>query len=260
MQMFRHLATHLSPDAKKYWQERYTLIESGLIHGGKFERYFALFRTYCLPFVHSRKKVEALLRPKTNTAQKTFYEKQWNNLRWQLLMNVFFSKAVMGRAGRDPQFLKQVALSVSQYIRQKAAAHLQSSEATRNHLLRYIFTGSFGDVLPHYLRPQQHEAIRTNIGRLTLRHCAADEVVSMRAHDAYCLSNIFEYYPQSHFNTTVSAWKDLLQSGAMLLYWNLMVPRSFSSLAPDAFRKIEAANHVADAGFFYSAFLTEQKI
>lgn len=259
-QLFQHLSPHLSADAKRYWQERQSLIENGLIHCGKFERYFSLFRRWCLPFVHSRKTVGALLQPKSDEAQKAFYDRHWNNRRWQLLMQVFFSKAMMGRVGRDPQFLKQVALSVPQYIRRKAAEHLQSSEATHNHFLHYIFTGNFGAVLPHYLRPENHEAIRANIGRLTLKHTGADEVVAMQAHDAYCLSNIFEYFPQEHFEATVSSWKELLQPGTMLLYWNLMVPRSFSQLAPAAFRLIESDAHVMDAGFFYSAFLAEQKL
>jgi S-adenosylmethionine-diacylglycerol 3-amino-3-carboxypropyl transferase len=175
-------------------------------------------------------------------------------------MNIFFSRAVMGRAGRDPQFLKQVKVPVAQFIRQKSESHLQSSEATRNHLLHYIFTGTFARELPHYLRPELYPTIRSNIGRLTTRRASADEVVGGQAHDAYCLSNIFEYFPQEQFQATVTSWKSLLPRGAMLLFWNLMVPRSFSASAPDSFQKVESSRHVADAGFFYSEFLTEQKL
>jgi S-adenosylmethionine-diacylglycerol 3-amino-3-carboxypropyl transferase len=213
-----------------------------------------------MPLVHTRKTIATLLEPKSDAVQKAFYYKQWNNLRWRLLMRFFFSRIFMGRAGRDPQFLKQVDVSVSLYIRQKAAAHLQSGEATHNHFLHYMFTGQYGNVLPHYLKPELYDAIRANIGRLSLHQGSADEVVAMQAHDAYCLSNIFEYFPQEQFTATVGAWRDTLHSGALLLYWNLMVPRSFSDSAPEAFARIEPVGNIADAGFFYSAFLTEQKL
>ena len=259
VQLFDHISVYLSSAARAYWEERKDLIAKWLIHSGKFERYFALFRKYCLPLVQSRKMIAELLRPKSDEEQHAFYHQHWSNPGWRLLMSVFFSKAVMGRAGRDPQFLKQVRLSVSKYIRQKAEAHLQSSEATRNPLLHYIFTGDFGMQLPHYLRRESFDVIQRNIGRLTLYHGSADEVVAMQMHDTYCLSNIFEYFPQEQFNATVNKWSDLLPTGALLLFWNLMVPRSFSEIAPDAFTHFRPGGHVTDAGFFYSAFLSEQR-
>lgn len=259
MQLFNHVSVHLSADALTFWKDRKTVIESGVIHCGKFERYFRMFRTYCLPLVHSRKMVNALLQPKDDEAQAAFYHRHWNNLRWRLLVSLFFSKTLMGKAGRDPQFLKHVALSVPKYIRRKAETHLQLGEATRNHLLQYIFTGNFRTVLPHYLRPENHTAIRANISRLTLQQASADDVVKIRAHDAYCLSNIFEYFSQEQFNATVNEWRDLLPSGARLLFWNLMLSRSFALQLPDTFRKNEQ-DPLPDAGFFYSAFLNEERL
>lgn len=259
LQLLEQISSTLSKDARTYWTERKTMVEKGVIHAGKFERYFHLFRNYCMPIVHSRKTIDALLLPKSDDEQQEFFHNRWSNLRWRLLMNVFFSKAVMGRAGRDPQFLKQVDISVSEYIRDKAAAHLQSSAATHNHFLHYMLTGNFSDVLPHYLRRENHNAIRANIGRMTIRQATADEVIGMQAHDTYCLSNIFEYFPDEQFHATVKSWNELLPSGALLLYWNLMVPRSFADIAPDSFIRTALTDVVDDAGFFYTAFLKEQK-
>jgi S-adenosylmethionine-diacylglycerol 3-amino-3-carboxypropyl transferase len=259
VRLFNHLSPHLSTPAKNYWQQQIALIKNGLIHSGKFERYFGMFRRYCLPLVHSQKNIQALLQHKSGSEQKLFYNKHWNTLRWRMLMSLFFSKAVMGRAGRDPYFLKQVAFSVSDYIRQKAESHLQSELATQNAFLEYIFTGRFKNQLPHYLRPENFETIRSNIGRLTLRQASADEVVAIQAHDVYCLSNIFEYFPKDQFDATVVRWTELLKSGSLLLFWNLMVPRSFSWNAPDHFFGVEIAEKPEDCGFFYSNFQMEQK-
>jgi S-adenosylmethionine-diacylglycerol 3-amino-3-carboxypropyl transferase len=175
-------------------------------------------------------------------------------------MQLFFSRSVMGRTGRDPQFLKQVEISVPEYIRRQAEAHLKSADAATNFLLRFIFTGSFGDPLPPYLRAENFEAIRAGLDRLSLKQAAAEEIVQAGGHDVYCLSNIFEYYPQADFTGTVDRWSAALPAGARLLFWNLMAPRSFSAIKPDTFRCINSQDSPKDAGFFYSAFLHEQKI
>lgn len=258
LQLLEHVRPHFSASCRQYWNEHQELVSGGLIHAGKFEAYFRIFREYCLPLVHSRRTIERLFQLRPEELQE-FYHKRWNNLRWRLLMRLFFSRYFMGKAGRDPQFLKQVKIPVADYIRQRTELHLQSPVAMRNHFLQYVFTGNFSTLLPHYLRPELHETIRSNIGRMTLRQASAEDVVQLQQHDTFCLSNIFEYYPQLDFDATVSRWADALQPGARLLYWNLMVPRSFADTAPDEYVDAGIPDRDLDAGFFYSAFRNEER-
>lgn len=259
LRLLEHLNPHLSKGCREYWNRHRQVVSNGIIHGGKFEAYFRIFRKYCLPLVHSRKTILALFNLKSPDELQEFYHRRWNNLRWRLLMRLFFSRYFMGRAGRDPQFLKHVEVPVADYIRRRTEEHLQSPIAMRNHFLQYVFTGSFSTLLPHYLRPELHEAIRANIGRLSLRQASAEDIVQLRSHDAYCLSNIFEYYSMDDFEATAGRWKDALAPGASLLFWNLMVPRSFALIASDSFRAAGTLDPGSDAGFFYSAFRNEQR-
>lgn len=253
----------LSVAATSYWNENRTLVEAGLVHGGKFERYFGAFRKWFLPLVHNRKTVKELLRPKSRAEQQRFYEQQWNSWRWRLLMQLFFSRFALGKYGRDPQFLEHVTISVPQYIRQKAEAHLQSELVTRNPFLHFIFTGNYAEAaLPFYLRPENFEAIRSNIGLLGISQQDAGAAVKSSSYDTLCLSNIFEYFsPEDHL-AAARDWAPRLQRGTRLLYWNLMAPRTFSAAAPGSYRLLAELSKTAsreDCGFFYSRFVVEEK-
>ena len=70
--VFNSLKHELSTDARHYWGNNLTLIEKGIIHQGKFERYFQIFSQKVLPFIHSRQTTEKLLNPKSTSAQEVF--------------------------------------------------------------------------------------------------------------------------------------------------------------------------------------------
>lgn len=258
-QVYQKLRAHLQTATSDYWDNHRVLIEGGVIHQGKFEHYFALFRRWLLPLVHNRATVLRLLHSKDEEEQQTFFAESWNTWRWQLLMNIFFSKAVMGRYGRDPQFLKHVAINVPNYIRAKAESHLQSSAATRNPFLEYIFRGIFRTHLPVYLQEKHFTTIKQNIGRLQLSTIDMNVAVINRKYDVYCASNIFEYMSADEFGKAVQAWSEVIQPAARIAFWNLMVPRSFAEVSPEAWRNTGYAPDT-DMGFFYSRFLLEQKI
>lgn len=257
--LFNKVATTLSATARNYWTANAKVLEQGVIFHGKFEHYFSLFRKWLLPFVHSQAAINGLLRPKSDHDQLAFYNEKWNSWRWRCLMNFFFSKRIMGKYGRDPEFLKHVQINVPQYIRNKAEQHLQSSRATGNYFLYFIFKGTFGNGLPFYLREENFELIRTQIDRLSLTQKDVNTVIAEQPFDACCLSNVFEYFSPEAFRDTVQDWTTALPKGALLAFWNLMAPRSFATLAPRQYRTIDT-DATNDNGFFYSRFLLEERI
>ena len=261
LNLFNRIQTTLSKPAADYWNRNQNLITKGIICAGKFEHYFALFRKWFLPLVHSQKTVQQLLQPKTEIDQKAFYKTTWNNRRWQWLMAIFFSKRVMGKYGRDPQFLKQVQVPVSQFIMEKAAAHLQSVHSTRNAFLQMIFTGNYQHSLPFYLRPENFDIIKANLQKLRIIQADARQVVEQQPFDTYCFSNIFEYMPVAEFEALVNSWQTKIPSSSKLAFWNLMASRNFTETAPNHFGKIALRDDLLqrDWGFFYNRFCLEEK-
>jgi S-adenosylmethionine-diacylglycerol 3-amino-3-carboxypropyl transferase len=206
LQYFHQVKDALSPAAKTYWESRLAQIEAGIIHAGKFEKYLRLFSKKILPLIHSSKTVEALLSEKTAEKQEHFYQKQWNTWRWRLLFRIFFSRMLMGKLGRDPEFLKHVKGSVSNFVYQKAAAHLKSVFTQKNPILRYCLIGDFGRILPHYLEKENFEIIKSNIHKLRLMEGYAEDAISEYGRFDYMnLSNIFEYMDETQFHATAEA-------------------------------------------------------
>ncbi len=259
--VFSKLKDELSSEARKYWQANINYIKTGIIYTGKFEKYFLLFSHKILPWIHSKKTIQELFKIKSEEEQQVFYNEKWNTWRWRILFKIFFSKYIMGRFGRDPAFLKEVKISVADYIYNKAASHLQSVEAQPNFILHFNLAGNFGNLYPHYMRKENYDIIKSNIDKLQLHKGYAEEAINSFGKFNYMnLSNIFEYMSDAVFETTSNALIKGLEKKGKLAYWNLMVNRSMSTILPD---KINYEKDTSvkltkkDKGFFYNQFIID---
>src|SRR3989338_7411119 len=123
--------------------------------------------------------LEMILAPKSAAEQQAYYENRWNTWRWRFLFKIFFSKTIMGRYGRDPEFLKEVEVSVGKAIYNKAGNHLRNPLAQRNFMLRYTLTASFGELLPHYLQPEHFPTVKANLDKLQLIQGYAEDAIRL---------------------------------------------------------------------------------
>jgi S-adenosylmethionine-diacylglycerol 3-amino-3-carboxypropyl transferase len=264
LETFRTLAGHLSVGARHYWDERGEVIAAGVIQAGKFENYFRKFRCRLMPLVHGRAKVRQLLEKKTPQCRRDFYNDRWNTWRWRLLFRVFFSRFVMGRLGRDPEFFRYVEGSVADRILERTEYALTELSPDSNPYLHFILMGNYGAALPRYLRRENFEAIRTGLDRLTLFEGPLEEAAARFGNDGfdgYNLSDIFEYLDEETCRSVFEKLLSVANPGCRLAYWNMLVPRQcpdelanriqpLTELAADQFSK--------DQAFFYSRFVVEE--
>lgn len=264
--VYERLEHDLPARTRDFWREHLDEIADGVVHHGKFEHYFELFRERVLPLLHRRKTVLALLEEKDEAARKELYDRTWNNLRWRLLFRVFFSRFTMGRLGRDPEFFRYVEGSVAERILGRTEYALTVLPTHANPYVEYILTGSFKRALPLYLRSDVYPDVRRNLDRLTLFEGSVDEAA--HAHrgegfDGFNLSDIFEYLDA---DTSAAVYGRLLETarpGARFAYWNMLVPRRLAPSFPDRVRPLEAearALFARDLAFFYSAFVLEEMV
>ncbi len=262
--VYERLEPELSEWAEAFWRAHRDDVERGIIHCGKFEGYFRLFRRHVLPLVHGRRTVEALLAERTRPEREAFYERRWNSVRWRLMFRVFFSRFVMGRLGRDPEFFRYVEGSVSERILERTRYAFTVLPTHANPYLEYVLTGRFRRALPRYLRPERFDAVRDGLDRLTLFVGPVEEAaVAHRGpgFDGFNLSDIFEYLDPATVRHIYATLLDAARPGARLAYWNMLAPRScppehserVSQLEEEARRLFEK-----DLAFFYSAFVLEQ--
>lgn len=261
--VFDAIKSGLSTECRAFWETKRPDIGSGIIHHGKFESYFRFFVERILPWIHSRKDVQRLLEPKSAQEQQLYYTQHWDTWRWRFFFRLFFSRYVMGKYGRDPEFLRQVTVPVSKTIYERAGAHLQSEQAQHNFILRYTLTGSFGNLLPHYLQPAHFDQIKERLNNLVLyKGYAQDASTHYGKFHSMNLSNIFEYMNKEVFEQTAVDLADSLEKDGRMAYWNLMVPRRLSAAVPETLMYLENLSTeltAVDNGFFYQQYLIDQK-
>lgn len=259
---YRQLSAALPDDARAFWDARPEEIRAGIVHAGKFERYFATFRSRVVPLIHSRRVVRELLADKDRRARTAFYREVWDHWRWRLLFRLFFSRRLMGLMGRDPEFFRYVEGSVADRILARTEYAFTVLPTHSNPYLNFIFTGSFGTTLPRYLDPSRYSAVRAGVDRITLFRGAVQDVATAHGpFDGYNLSDIFEYLDPA---TCASMYDMLLaagRAGARFAYWNMLVPRRRPESMSNRVRSLNEradALFAVDRAFFYSAFILEE--
>jgi S-adenosylmethionine:diacylglycerol 3-amino-3-carboxypropyl transferase len=262
--LFNRCRKHLSSAARDYWDQRPGLIEAGIGSAGRLESYFRTFRTRVIPLIHSRHRLEQLLAKKSGPERVRFYDSEWNNLRWRVLFRIFFSRLVVGRLGRDPEFFRYVEGKVAERILERMRYAMTELDPATNPYLYWMFKGQHQDgALPFALRAENFEAIRAHLDRLEWRCCSLEEFLesSPGAFDAFNLSNIFEYISVESYERLLGLVIRAAKPNARLAYWNLLVPRSRpESLAGflKPLKQLSDGLFARDKGIFYSAFVVEE--
>ena len=252
----------LSPKVQEYFVENSGAIIKGIIHSGKFENYFHIFGEKVLPLIHSKKVRQELLKKKTREERIAFYDKTWNNLRWRMIFKIFFSRAVMGKLGRDKAFFRYVNVNVPEHILEHTKYAITELDTSENSYLHYIINGKYDDVLPVAYRKENFEIIKNNIDRLELlsesveTFVARDEVEYV---SKYNLSDIFEYMDDSQMQMIISQMLTKTKKGGRIAYWNMLADKRASKYFDSLEYKEELSNALLkkDKAFFYSKFIIE---
>ena len=261
--LYQCCRSQLSPLVRAFWDAHPALIRNGIGSGGKFERYFALFRRYILPLIHSRGHTHKLLAIRTPQQRRQFYRQQWNTWRWRLLFRLFFSRFVLGRLGRDPSFFRYVEGQVAEHLLHRTQHALTALSPADNPYLQWIITGRHSSALPVALRRENFDLIRANLDRLEWRCQSLEDFAATTnmAIQRYNLSDVFEYMSLENYHQLLKRLVDISERGARLVYWNMLAPRcrpermrhQLAALSPLAQRLYRM-----DKAFFYSRFVIEE--
>ncbi|MCP4041921.1 MAG: DUF3419 family protein, partial [Gammaproteobacteria bacterium] len=198
--------------------------------------------------------------------REQFYATVWDNRRWRWMFKLFFSRFVMGRLGRDPEFFRYVEGSVAANILTRTRHALTVLEPAENPYLQWILTGRHTTALPYALRKEHFESIRENIDRLQWHLMSIEEYLQRHEGDpirCFNLSDIFEYMSEEACHQLLHRIVEASVRGGRLAYWNMLAQRRrpaamahlltpLSQLAESLFEQ--------DKAFFYSAYIVEEVI
>ncbi len=263
IELYEKVKEELSENNRKYFDDNKEIIEKGIIHTGKFENYFNIFGQKVLPLIHSKKIRDELLEKKTLEERKTFYDKKWNNFRWQILFKIFFSRTVMGKLGRDKAFFRYVNVNVAENILKRTKYALTELDPSENSYLHYIINGKYDKVLPVAYRKENFEIIKKNIDKLILLSESVETFIEREDVDyisKYNLSDIFEYMDDSQMQKIFEKMFTKSGKGTKIAYWNMLADKRaskyFENLKYDEKKSKELLNK--DKAFFYSNFIVEE--
>ena len=251
----------LSSTAKSFWDENESLIEKGVIHCGKLEQYFSLFRRFVLPIIASKKDVEHFFVGPPSETDLAGYRRKLANPVFHWLLRIFLSEPVLKATGRQPAFFKEMKISLSKYLFEKFSAFILNPNSYQNQYMYYSAHGNFGKGLPHYARAENFEEIRSNLDRLILRHGRLEDgLIAEQNTTLINASDIFEYMPISDFKAFGERLAAHCQGLQHIAYWNFVVDRLLSEVCPAHFlheTKISAALSERDRVYFYKRFALE---
>ena len=258
--IYSKISHNLSAEAKEFWDAHPKFIKRGIIHIGKFENYFRLFRNWILPLVHTRRTVNQLLDTHNETERIEFYKNKWNTLPWRWLFRIFFSRRLMGRLGRDPEFFRYVETDVASRIFKRAEYALTVLPTDNNPYLEYILTGNFKKALPFYLRRENFDSIRNNLDKLVIfkgNLQQTSKTYPTVRFDGFNLSDIFEYMDYQQYSDELKIVLEVAKKGARLVYWNMLVDRKEVDDLKDRIKFLDEANqlHRQDKAFFYKSLI-----
>jgi len=261
--LFNRLSDKLSDACLDIWTSQGDALELGIANVGKFEGYLADIRRYAVNPTHSASIREELFEERTRSERRAFYDAHWNNWRWRLLIRLACSRFVMGRLGRDPRFFKYAQSSVADHIMGMTEHALVDLDPADNAYLHWIVQGSYGDRLPHALRPENVAHIRANLDRLEWRLADVQsylddaEIASIQR---FNFSDVFEYLSEVESDAVFDAVARVGSTGARLAYWNMLVPRHRPDRLAESIQPMpEFSERLRQAArtFFYTDFVVE---
>jgi S-adenosylmethionine-diacylglycerol 3-amino-3-carboxypropyl transferase len=262
-QLYLFLRPSLSDGARRYWDAYQEAIQGGIIHCGKFEKYFAHFRRFILPLVHSQEKVQEILSLGSLNEQRTFYDQVWNNRKWRWLFRIFFGRFLLGHLGRDSAYFTHVELpSIAGELLQRIRRGMVEVPINDNYFIEYILTGRFRDLdrAHPYLREANFYRLKKSLASVRLVEAPLRQFLNTLPPGSiskFNLSDIFEYMPSSAFESALREILRACRAEAGLVFWTLFVPRFVPPLVRDRFNANNALSKelfVRDRTFFYGNF------
>ncbi|KAF9425572.1 hypothetical protein BGZ94_007416 [Podila epigama] len=250
---------------RTYWDEHLDLIEAKIIHIGRLEKFFGIYRKYIIPLAHYKSTIKTLLSSTDLAKQAKFFDSVFNTWIWRAGTRAFFGQMSLGHLGRDPKFFEHVRLDVGAFLLSKVSNGVRNIPIWDNYYAEYVFTGQQGglNALPDYLVKENYETIRSRIDRVTL--IRADVLKYLESEesgrfDGYNLSDIFEWMGEDLFKTFLTAIHKKGTKDARICYWNLFVPRERPDDMKDLIQsEVELSDNATakDRTYFYRRFVIE---
>ena len=264
--LYQKIRFRLQPDSQHFWDKHLKEIKEGIIHCGRYERYMHLLKKW-FTWLMGKDLIQELFKTQNQEAQKKLYSTRWDNYRWRIFTRLFLSRSVMSILFTKTFFsYLESSFSFGKHFRKVIKRCVTELPIQENYFLAYILLDKYFslDHLPLYLQKKHFETIRSRLDRIDIKTSSCenyfeglpDSVISK-----FNFSNIFEWMPQSAFESLLEETIRIAKNEAVLTYRNLLVPRSRPAklgkwIYPD--RLLAKNLHQQDRSFIYNDLIIER--
>lgn len=255
-ELFQSLEPVMDPEAFQYFFGHPEFFEKGIVHIGKFERYFQIFRNRVVPLFTTKRKMAKLAEFHDVEAQKKYYDRWVNNRRMNAIFKVFFGFRMMGKLGRDRAFYNYVEDKENSAVNIKKTADSGMGRIPNwnNPYMTYVLTNRFTeDALPYYLQEQFHETIRNRLDRIEIKRGTLQELTGK--YGFFNLSDIFEYMSEEQFEENIQTLRELSAPGARVAYYNMQNRRYLPETGFHFLKELSERQTQATKSYFYRDFV-----
>lgn len=250
--LFLSLENVMDKAAFAYFSQHREFFDKGIIHIGKFEHYFQIFRNQIIPLFSTKKRFAKLASFEDADEQAAYYTKVINNRRMKLVCNAFFGFRAMGKLGRDKHFYDYVddKEDTGKNIKAVADYGLTHVPSRDNPFFNYIAFNEYPmHALPLYLRRESFEPIKSRLDRIEVRQC--DLLGLEGKYDFFNLSDIFEYMSGEVFAENTAGLCALSSPNARALYYNMQNKRYFADSRLTLQKELSDTLTRENRAFFY---------
>ena len=255
--VYQKIKGELEVETRRYFDDRaYLIADVKLVHCGRFEYYFSIFKNKILPLIHTEDRIEKFMTAQTQEEQSSFYQEVFCNRRFRCMFKLFFSEWVMKKLGRDKDYFKYNEAPLADTLKGKFEQGIYHNLNRENPYLQYVVCNEFRE-LPLYLHKENFQIIKERIERLHIQKTDFYAEIqrcekTSEKYDFMYLSDIFEYMSEDTTRALSAGIYNALNENGQALFFNMMNDRRLSSSEAMPFKE-KKLDQTHDRAFYYTA-------
>ena len=223
------LAPLLSDRARAYWDANAAMIERGVLHAGRSERFIGLVAAVVRRLVVRRYGVSRLLVADSLDEQRKIFARDWRGWRWRALFALLLNRWTFSHA-YHPSFFEHVENpSFARHFRLLAERSLTEIPARDNYFLHDMLTGVYPvhepNGVPPYLTSRGVARARDADQKLSLVDGSLTEYLRSRPPQSiqgFALSNVAEWLDERGVDELFDEVARTAASGARVVFRNFV--------------------------------------
>ena len=260
--MYESLRSRLSLRCRAYWDDHRNIIERGILHSGRLERFWNEMRRFVFePHIPST-ALQAIVEAENITEQKEIFDTHFCSPGFQKAFREFTDKENVAAHGRDIAQYKYVDhQNIGGFFYDRFRHVCRMLPLENNFYIHYLFFGSYvsEEQGPYFLRPSVFETLKGRIERFKVVQGSLDSWVAKgsKTYTKMNLSDVFEYLSEGETDAFLYRLLEHLPPGGRIAFWNHLNERGLGTNAERSGQLLtglsEGLSH-DDRTFFYSKF------